>query len=441
MFSYKQALSYLNSFINYEKKTDVTYNKRLFNLKRMEDILSELGNPHRFLKTIHIAGTKGKGSTAAIISSILTSGGYRVGLYTSPHLISPRERIRVGNRLISEDEFSYLMFQIKSAVESLKPARPTFFEIYTAVAFTYFYQKKVDIAVVEVGLGGRLDATNVIKPLVGVITPVSIDHTKQLGNDVISIAREKAGIIKPGLRIVISRQEDSVVSLFQKICREKKAAIYRVGRDIKFKVIKATTKYQIFEVQGLLRKYSPLFLPLPGEHQIWNAATAIGAVEVLQDYGFMIHPIDFDHGLRRVNWPGRIQIIPERPPLLLDCAHNGDSARSLASFLKKFYTGKKIVLILAILKNKDVDAIASALCPIADRVIITRVSSPRALPPEQIWSKIKRYSNFEPLIENNVKTAIERAKMILKKRGLICVTGSVYLVGEVLNLFENNKKL
>ena len=235
MFSYKQALSYLNSFINYEKKTDVTYNKRLFNLKRMEDILSELGNPHRFLKTIHIAGTKGKGSTAAIISSILTSGGYRVGLYTSPHLISPRERIRVGNRLITEDEFSYLMFQIKSAVESLKPARLTFFEIYTAVAFTYFYQKKVDIAVVEVGLGGRLDATNVIKPLVGVITPVSIDHTKQLGNDVISIAREKAGIIKPGLRIVISRQEDSVVSLFQKICREKKAAVYRVGRDINLK--------------------------------------------------------------------------------------------------------------------------------------------------------------------------------------------------------------
>lgn len=439
MFSYKEALDYLNSFINYEKRSDVAYNKRLFNLKRMHTLLDKLGNPHRSLKTIHIAGTKGKGSTAAMIASILTAGGYRVGLYTSPHLISPRERIRIGDRLIREEEFSSFMFKIKSAVEKLEPLRPTFFEIYTALAFDYFYQKGVDIAVIEVGLGGRLDATNVIEPLVGVITPISIDHVKQLGDSIISIAREKAGIIKPNLEVIISRQEDSVIPLFQRVCQDRKAVLYRVGTDIKFKPIRANSKYQIFQVEGLLRRYNSLFLPLLGEHQLWNAATAIGVVEILHRYGFKVSQKYIERGLRRVSWPGRIQIISKRPPLLVDCAHNGDSAQSLARFLKESYARKKIVLVLAILKNKEVDAIGKALCPLASQVIITRVNSPRALPPEEIWSKIKRYLNSKPIIEDSVKLALDKAKKITGKGGLICVTGSVYLVGEVLDLVKDKK--
>jgi len=439
MFSYKDALNYLDSLINYEKRSDFSYNCRLFNLERMRYILRELDNPHLRLKTIHIAGTKGKGSTAAMIASILTAGGYRAGLYTSPHLISPRERIRIGYRFITEEEFSSSLFQIKSVVEKIsykKEFSPTFFEVYTSMAFFYFFQKKVDIAVIEVGLGGRLDATNVIEPLVGVITPISFDHTKQLGNEITSIAREKAGIIKPNCKIVVSAQESSVLSLLQKICQERGATLYRVGKDIRFNLIQATPRYQRFQVQGLCREYPSLFLPLAGEHQLWNAATAIAAVELLKDQGFPISPSCIERGLRRADWPGRVQILSQRPTLLVDCAHNGASARALAKFLKKFYPRKKLILILAILKNKDVRAIGEALCPLANQVIITRVNSPRALPPEQIWSKIKMYCSHQPVIEKNIESALRRAREIAKKRGLICITGSVYLVGEILNLFK-----
>lgn len=439
MFSYKEALEYLDSLINYEKRVDFSYNRRLFNLKRMRNILRELDNPHLRLKTIHVAGTKGKGSTAAMIASILTAGGYRVGLYTSPHLISPRERIRIGQRFIREEEFSSSLVQIKSAVEKISHKKrffPTFFEVYTAMAFLYFFQRRVDIAVIEVGLGGRLDATNVIEPLIGIITPISFDHTKQLGNEITSIAREIAGIIKPNCKIVVSTQESSVSSLLQTICRERRATLYRVGKDVRFNLLQATPRYQRFRVQGLYREYPSLFLPLGGEHQLWNAATAIATVELLKDQGFPVSPGCIERGLRRVDWPGRAQILSQRPILMVDCAHNGASAQALAKFLKNFYPEKKLVLILAILKNKDIRAIGEALCPLANQIIITRVKSPRALSPEEIWSKIKMYCSGQPIIEKNVELALGRAKELARRKGLICVSGSVYLVGEVLNLVK-----
>lgn len=441
MFSYKQALKYINSLINYERRTDFAYNQRVFNLDRTKAILKELGNPHLFLKAIHIAGTKGKGSTAAITSSVLHAAGYKTGLYTSPHLISPRERIRIGSSLISEEEFSYHLSKVKSAVESIeynrKPLNPSFFEVYTALAFTYFYQKKVDIAVIEVGLGGRLDATNVIQPLIGIITPISLDHTRQLGNRVTSIAREKAGIIKSETKIIISKQEDEVGTLLQNICQEKGAEYYLVGRDIKFSLLRATPGNQKLEVEGLLQKYFSLFLPLAGEHQLWNTATAIGAVELLQEFGFPVSPQHIKKGLRKVRWPGRIQITAQNPVTIVDCAHNAASAQSLAKFLKDFYSDKNIVLIMGVLKNKDVEGIAKALCPLASRVILTCVDNPRALPIEDLYTKIKRYCHTEPLRKGNIKEALEKARKIAKPEGTICATGSVYLAGEILSIIRD----
>lgn len=442
MFSYKDALGYLDSLINYEKRSDFSYNRRLFNLDRMRALLAELDNPHLRLKTIHIAGTKGKGSTAALITSILTTAGYKTGLYTSPHLFSPRERIRIGPRLISEEEFSSCLMQVKSVADEIfssQGSRPTFFEVYTSMAFLYFYQKKVDIAVVEVGLGGRLDATNVIEPLIAVITPISLDHTRQLGNELTCIAREKAGIIKPNCKTIISHQDDSVLSLLQRICRERKAPFYQVGKDVRFTLVKETPKYQKFKMKGLIRDYPALFLPLVGEHQLWNAATAVATVEALDEKGFKISPHQIRQGLRKVKWPGRIQILSRRPTLMVDCAHNGASARVLSKFLKKFYSRNGVILILAILKNKDVKGIGEPLCSVARQVIITRVKSPRALPPEEIYSKIKVYCSREPLIENDLKKAIKKAKELARGRGLICITGSLYLVGETLELIKKKK--
>ncbi|MBC7189020.1 bifunctional folylpolyglutamate synthase/dihydrofolate synthase [Candidatus Aerophobetes bacterium] len=438
MFSYKQALDYLNSLINYEKKPDFVYNKRLFNLERTKLICQKLGNPHLLIKTIHVAGTKGKGSTSAMVTSILDAAGYRVGLYTSPHLISPRERIRIGNSLITEEEFSYFIFKVKKAVETIKNEKgflnPTFFEVYTAAAFSYFYHKKVDIAVIEVGLGGRLDATNVILPLVGIITPISIDHTQQLGKDILSIAREKAGIIKPNCKIIISCQKEEVKSLLCQTCQEKKAKFYLVGEDIKFKLLEETPVYQRFDIETPAENYSSLLLSLPGEHQLQNAACAIGAVELLKEHGFKIKSEHIRKGLENIKWPGRLQVIAKDPLIIVDCAHNEASALTVANFLRKFYSDKKIVIVLAVLKNKDVEGIGRALAPVEGKIIITSVKSPRALSPEEIYAKIKRYLKEEALLEKNSEKALKKAKEIAGKDGVICITGSVYLVGEVLQI-------
>lgn len=444
MFSYKQALGYLDSLIDYEKKVNLAYNQRLFNLEKTRLILDKLGNPHLFLKTIHIAGTKGKGSTAAILTSILNTAGYKVGLYTSPHLISPRERIRIGTHLIKEEEFSCYLAQVKSAIENIQydkePLNPTFFEVYTVLAFTYFYQKKVDIAVIEVGLGGRLDATNVIWPLIGIITPISIDHTQQLGSEITLIAREKAGIIKSNSKIIISRQEKEIIPLLKKICQDKKVKYYQVGKDIKFKLTQATSTYQKFQVEGLLQKYPTFFLPLAGENQLWNATTAVGATEILQEFGFRITPGDIEQGLKKVNWPGRMQIISSKPIILIDCAHNASSALFLAKFLRRFYSGRNLVLIIGVLKNKDIQGIAKALCPLANQVIATCVKNPRALPSEEIYTKIKRYCLVKPLREDKVKEALKKARKIAGERGVVCATGSVYLIGEILSLIKSKNK-
>ena len=380
-----------------------------------------------------------------MLASIVSEAGYKVGLYTSPHLISPRERIRIGNHLIKEVEFAYHLARIKSIVEALQydgeVLQPTFFEIYTALAFEYFCKHKVEIAVVEVGLGGRLDATNVIEPLVGIITPVSLDHTRQLGNELTSIAREKAGIIKSHSRVIISQQKEKVTSLLQEICLEREVSSYQVGKDITFRLIEATPTQQRFQVHGLLQTYPHLFLPLAGEHQLWNAATAIGAVELLGGFGFQISPQHIEQGLKTVRWPGRLQIISPEPLTFIDCAHNASSAESLAQFLRRFYSNRRCVMVLAVLKHKDVKGIARVLCPLATRVITTCVNSPRALPITELYTTIKPYCRKKPLREQSLQQALDKARHIAGKQGVVCATGSVYLVGEILRLVGNTGQL
>jgi len=443
MWSYIEALQYIDSFINYEKKEDFSYNKRSFNLKRMEYLLNLLGNPHRNLRAIHIAGTKGKGSTAAITASILTASGLKVGLYTSPHLITPRERIRIGERLISEEEFTYFLSKIRFKLENSFQWMPfTFFEIYTALAFLYFFYQKVDLAVLETGLGGRLDATNVVCPLVAIITQISFDHTKELGEDLTSIAREKGGIIKKGVTVITSPQERIVVKVLEQIAKEKKAQLYKVGENIQFKKIESDFWTQSFSLQTTKRAYSNLSLSLAGTHQLINAATAIGAIDLLEDKGIFLSPEAVRKGLKRVKWPGRIQILSTKPFFILDCAHNGASAQALANYIKENFLKERIILILSVLKNKDIESIVRILCPLADTIILSRVNNPRTLEPEEIKGVIQKFCRGKKIfIEKEVKNAVIYAQELACSEGLICATGSVYLAGEIMECYQKRPEI
>ncbi len=438
MWSYKEALKYVDSFVNYEKKEWIPYKKKFFDLRKMRYLLSLVGNPHQHLRTIHIAGTKGKGSTAAIIASILKRGGLKVGLYTSPHLISPRERIRVGDDLIKKEEFAYFLSQIKSRLKTSSYQIPfTFFEIYTALAFLYFFNQKVDLAILEVGLGGRLDATNVIYPLVAVITQISFDHTRELGKELVAIAKEKAGIIKKGSTVITSPQDTSVMEVIEQVAREKKARLYKVGKDIRFKRIESNLYNQTFRVETTKQGYNHLYLSLAGRHQLINAATAIGAIDLLERYGVFTPPEAVVQGLKKVKWPGRIQILSTKPLLLVDCAHNEASAKALAKYLKETFPEKGIVLILSILKNKDVEGIGRALCPLADRIILTKVNSPRALEPLDLKRKIEKFCEARKImIKKKISNAAFYARSLASSEDLICVTGSVYLAGETLKYYQ-----
>jgi len=436
-------MQYIDSFINYERKENFPYNERFLNLERMEYLLSLLGNPHRDFPIIHIAGTKGKGSTAAIISSILTVNGLKVGLYTSPHLITPRERIRIGDRIISEEEFTYYLSRVRSDLEdSSSQMAFTFFEIYTALAFLYFSYHRVDLAVLETGLGGRLDATNVVSPLVAVITQISLDHTRELGDDLTSIAREKSGIIKEGSLVLTSSQDEAALKVLEQVAREKKVQLYKVGEDIQFRRKECGSLGQTFWLKTTRRTYPHLHLPLVGAHQLINAATAVGAIDLLQEKGIFVPSEIIIEALKRVKWPGRIHMLSREPMFIVDCAHNGASAQALANYLKETFPQKRIILILGILKNKDVEGIVRPLCSLADKVILTRVNSPRALTPEKIREVILEFfENKNILIKRKVEDAILLVRDLGYPEDLICATGSVYLAGEVLAFYQEKEKV
>ncbi|MCM8781773.1 MAG: bifunctional folylpolyglutamate synthase/dihydrofolate synthase [Candidatus Omnitrophica bacterium] len=424
--TYEEISRYLDSFVNYEKFISFDYKESL-KLERMKKIAAMLGDPHRGLRCIHIAGTKGKGSTAAMVASILREAGFKVGLYTSPHLISFRERIRINNELISEADLCNLGSRIKSIFDKIdrgSEVYPTFFEVYTALAFLYFKEKKVDFCVVEVGLGGRLDATNIIMPLCCGITHISFEHTKKLGNTLSEIATEKSGIIKENSICVSSLQESSVRDVIRKTCAERKCKLYEVGRDLYFK----EETPQIFSVTGVFQKYPCLEVGLLGEHQFMNATTAIGLIESLRFYDIIINEKAIRDGLKNVHWPGRLQIIQHNPYIVLDGAQNSSSAKVLKEAIKKFFHYDRLILVLGISKDKDIKGICDELGPISDEIILTKANLPRAEEP----SVIKTYLQKEPQVTSSVEEAMYVAQELAAPADLILVTGSLFVVGEVL---------
>ncbi len=430
--NYQETLDYIYSFTNYETLPQPR-DKAHFDLRRMEELLSRLGNPHKVARTVHIAGTNGKGSVAAMVASVLVASGYRVGLYTSPHLRRLEERIRVGGRLISVAELADLVERLKPEIEAVNEeatyGRLTTFEVLTALSFYYFKLKEVAFQVVEVGLGGRLDATNVVSPEVGVITSISLDHREVLGDSILEIAGEKAGIIKPKSTVVSSPQTDEVTQVIEETCTGLGVELVRVGRDVTWQSVGFDLGGQSLLVEGRLGRYE-LTVPLLGEHQLENAATTVAVLEVLTEKGVGISKQNIANGLAKVSWPGRLEILHSRPLILVDGAHNPDSARKLRQAIKQYFKFERAYLIIGASLDKDIAGVASELAPLFSEVILTCSQHPRAVAPSLISSEFTKYG-VKTHLSRNVAEALSMALALAGDDDLVCAAGSLFVVAEV----------
>jgi dihydrofolate synthase/folylpolyglutamate synthase len=390
-------------------------------------LLGRLNNPQQNYETILIGGTNGKGSIAAMTASILSQGGFKVGLYTSPHLIDVRERIRINGLIISPEEMDVRIGEVKKqALEEV-----TYFEFLTAVAFLHFYRENVDIAVLEVGMGGRLDATNVVTPAVSVISNISFDHREYLGNCLKDIAREKAGIIKENGLCISAVKQKSVMILLEEICRERKARLYLLGRDIKISMLPDGA----FSYRGIAKTYHHLVCPLRGRHQIENAALTVATIESMSARGFHVDESALYRGMKNTTWEGRLEVLQHAPMLLVDGAHNPAGVSVLCHALREFFTYKKLILLFGVLDDKDYRTMLNKLVPLADRIIITRPNISRAVPPQELVSLANFCKNHIVEVVEEPSRALKRALRVADKGDLICAAGSLYLVGEIKQAF------
>lgn len=432
--NYQSAVDYILSFADYER---IPRSAVVFDLRRIEMLLARLGNPQDAAKTVHIAGTKGKGSTSAMIASILYQSGYGTGLYTSPHLLSIRERLQVDGEPITEKAFARLVSRLKPEFEAVNESgvygELTTFELLTALAFAHFKESAVDYQVLEVGLGGRLDATNVTRPETCIITSISYDHTDVLGDTLSQIAAEKAGIIKPKSVVVVAQQSPEARAVIEKTCRENDARLVSVGSEITWQRQTAGPDGQTFRLKGITGEYD-LSLPLAGEHQLENAAAAVAAVEVLKEHGAHISPRSIARGLAQVHWPGRLQIMRREPWLVVDGAHNADSARRLVAALTQHFAFQRLTLIFGASSDKNIAGMVAELASFPDTVIVTSSRHPRAMSPDSLAGQFARQGITAEVTEN-VSEAIEIALAGAVPGDLICVTGSLFIVAEAMEYF------
>jgi len=437
--NYKKALSYLNGFIDYEKLTYYNY-KGAYNLDRVRRLLLLLDNPQDRFKSIIVAGTKGKGSTASIISSILSGTGVRVGFYSSPHLVSLRERIQINNKTITEPEFGKLVVLIKKVVETNGLKKITYFEFLTALCFLYFAKKKVDIAILEVGLGGRLDATNTVNAIISVITPISYDHIDLLGKSLIEISKEKCGVIKPYTFVITAPQPKDVIRIIKDTASINNAKVLVVGRDIKLENLKVNLFGTRFDLRSKGCHYKDLKMPFIGRHQAINAITALAAISLLKEkFAFNVRTCDIRQGLKSLNFPGRFQVVFERPYIVLDGAQNAASAKRLRETALGLFKNKKIFLILGSSADKDIEGMGRALCPISEVVIFTRADSPRAADPASLAQRLSTFCK-DSYVCTDIRDALLFAKAFARKKDVILVTGSLFLVGDVLRSLSSPRK-
>jgi len=423
--TYKEAMEYINSVGRFGSN---------YGLKRTFRLLELLGSPHEKIKLIHIAGTNGKGSTTAMVTKTLRGIGYKVGMYTSPYLEEFEERIQINGENINKDTLVNLLEEVKVAINKVIEEgyeHPTEFEIITALMFLYFYNEKVDYGVIEVGLGGGLDSTNVLTPIVSVITSISLDHMNILGDNLKDIAKEKAGIIKESVPVILYPQEKEVEEVILKVAKEKNSKVYFIKKEAERLIdINYEDLYQIVEIESYKYKYT-IKLPLLGEHQILNLAVALNTLEVLCEQ----EKIKFDKqlvekSLQDVKWIGRLEVLGKKPTIVIDGAHNIDGIKALRKNTEKYFKYNKIYLLLGILADKQVNEMIEEIAPIAEKIYALTPHSERAELSEDLKNEILKYNSNTIALES-YEEAFLLALKEAKEDDLILISGSLYMIGDM----------
>ncbi len=431
---YSQAIEYVSSFVDWERAPAQAFGAANFDLRRVQSLLARLGNPHLGRQTIHIAGSKGKGSAAVMIASVLRAAGYRSGLYTSPHLHSFRERIVVDGQPIGEDEFARLTEvlapQVAAENEDGRFGQLTTFELLTALAFLHFQDRDVQWQVLEVGMGGRLDATNVVvEKAVCVITPVSLEHTTVLGDTVEKIAAEKAAILRPGTMVVMAPQPyPEAAAVVRGRAAELGAPLLDIGETHSVQRLGWDLTGQSFRLTGR-GSSRELWLPLLGAHQMENAATAVAAIDALRSGGVAVSDESIGRGLSRLSWPGRLEVLRDKPLIIVDGTHNGDSARRLRQALRDYFSFDRAILVMGVSGDKTIGAMAEELASLTHLLIATRSQHPRAAEPDAVAAVFAAQGVASETCPT-VATALDRAQALAGRDDLICVVGSLFVVAE-----------
>jgi len=448
--NYEQAIEFLFSRINYERLLGTAYSVSDFKLDRMREFLARLGNPQLRIPVVHIAGTKGKGSTAAMIAAILTAAGYRTGLFTSPHISAFEERMQVDGQSPTPAELVDLVNLVSPTVTALDEAArdlsPTYFEIATALAWLYFEARGVQVAVLEVGLGGRLDATNVCQPLVTAITCVSRDHTRQLGSRLEQITREKAGIIKPGIPVICGADTPLVRDTIREVANTQQAPLDQLAVDFDYRYHPAAPAAEgcfasgdQVDVTTRHADWTGLPLTLTGEHQARNAAVAVAVIDRLQAAGLTIPTPAVAAGLAAVRWPGRIEVLRQQPAIVVDAGHNWAAVAALVTTLRTHATARRRVLVFAATQDKDVAGMLRQLLPMFDSIILTCYqNNPRALAVEDLAGLARSLSDRHFHTAADPAAAWKLATRIATETDLICVTGSFFIAAEIRELLQES---
>ena len=443
MYDFSRVERYLDDFVNYEVLPGFGFVTAGYTLDHVEAVLYDLGDPHKGPLTVHVAGSKGKGSVSAMVASALCACGYRTGLYTSPHLLHLGERVVVDGEPATPEELESALEAVRSHLEASLSRdghrRLTYFEILTILAFLHFRARRVDAQVVEVGLGGRLDATNVVKPDVCVITPLSLEHTAVLGDTVEKIAFEKAGIIKHGATVVCAPQPAGAMTVIEGVCKERHVSLVRVGRDVGWQVENSDPAGQSVRVAGVSGD-RVVQVPLLGSFQAENAATAVAAVEALGTRGVVLSESCVAAGFSRVRWPGRFQVVAEQPLLIVDGAHNPASMRRLVESLRMVGARRPLAFVLGFSSDKDIRGAVAELGQLAPRLVLTQSSQPRAATPADIAERISGLG-LHAVCEETPLRAVEMARSMVGGEGMVCVAGSLYMVGDVLRSWDRDDRV
>jgi len=418
--SYAQAVRYLYGLQKFGIK---------FGLSKTSNLLEAFGDPHKNQSYIHIGGTNGKGSVAAFTAAVLRQAGLTVGVYTSPHLVRFTERFKINDREISPEDAASLIGELRKVMADQEP--PTFFEATTAMALIYFARANTDLAIMEVGMGGRLDATNVIRPLVSVITNITVEHEQYLGSRLLDIAREKGGIIKDGVDVVTGVTQPAVLGFLRAECERKGASLWSLGRDFRYRTSSGRVSYR-----GKTREWRGLDLGLQGRFQARNAALAMAVVERLIEKGYAVGAEDVREGLKRISWAGRLQVVSRAPTIVLDGGHNPAALRALRDTIQESFRYKRLVLVIGVMADKQIRRMLRAILPICDLVIYTRPVYPRAAEPAELMKNGVGLGKPGEVVQK-LSRAIDRAKELAEPSDLILICGSLFTVGEALTYFDS----